>query len=51
MEGSVVNLDLEESISWSFHFMIYKFWFCICVVVRTGAHNLEHNSCVPGLHR
>jgi len=22
-EGSVVNLDVEESISWSFHFMIY----------------------------
>jgi hypothetical protein len=22
-EGSVVNLDLEDAISWSFHFMIY----------------------------
>ena len=24
-EGSVVNLDLEDAISWSFHFMIYMF--------------------------
>jgi hypothetical protein len=23
-EGSVVNLDLEDAVSWSFHFMIYK---------------------------
>jgi hypothetical protein len=24
-EGSVVNLDLEDAISWPFHFMIYMF--------------------------
>jgi hypothetical protein len=48
MEGSVVNLDLEESISWSFHFMIYKFWFFRVCDGGNTEDAYEFGSCVPG---